>query len=220
MRHPCARQTASHHTALFAAADRGVKVGVLGSEASRRAAAWSPRSGAAGSACGRRLDLADLPFEREAVDADERHRRLHARRGHPFGERRVSVHELVDVASRRRGVESRRRGVPESQAEAEVEGPRPRVDHSPFHARLLAILSPLRLTRSLRSSDRSHQSAWPHRSGQGFRCGGRLRFVAAINDPDVIRRILGHLGSPQRPARRCPRALRPVRESTTRSGVP
>jgi len=27
-------------------------------------------------------------------------------------------------------------------------------------------------------------------------CGGRLRFVAAIDDPDVIRRILGHLGLP------------------------
>ena len=26
------------------------------------------------------------------------------------------------------------------------------------------------------------------------RCGGRLRFVAAIDDPDVIRRILAHLG--------------------------
>ena len=28
------------------------------------------------------------------------------------------------------------------------------------------------------------------------RCGGRLRFVAAIDDPDVVRRILGHLGLP------------------------
>jgi hypothetical protein len=28
------------------------------------------------------------------------------------------------------------------------------------------------------------------------RCGGRLRFVAAIDDPAVIRRILGHLGLP------------------------
>jgi hypothetical protein len=28
------------------------------------------------------------------------------------------------------------------------------------------------------------------------RCGGRLRFVAAIDDPEAIRRILGHLGLP------------------------
>jgi hypothetical protein len=28
------------------------------------------------------------------------------------------------------------------------------------------------------------------------RCSGRLRFVAAIDDPDVIRRILAHLGLP------------------------
>jgi hypothetical protein len=28
------------------------------------------------------------------------------------------------------------------------------------------------------------------------RCGGRLRFVAAIDDPEVVRRILGHLGLP------------------------
>ena len=28
------------------------------------------------------------------------------------------------------------------------------------------------------------------------RCGGRLRFVAAIDDPAVVRRILGHLGLP------------------------
>jgi len=27
-------------------------------------------------------------------------------------------------------------------------------------------------------------------------CGGRLRFVAAIEDPEAIRRILGHLGLP------------------------
>jgi hypothetical protein len=28
------------------------------------------------------------------------------------------------------------------------------------------------------------------------RCGGRLRFVAALDDPEAIRRILGHLGLP------------------------
>ena len=28
------------------------------------------------------------------------------------------------------------------------------------------------------------------------RCGGRLRFVAAIDDPEAIRRILGHFGFP------------------------
>ena len=28
------------------------------------------------------------------------------------------------------------------------------------------------------------------------RCGGRLRFVAAIDDPEVVRRILSHLGLP------------------------
>ena len=28
------------------------------------------------------------------------------------------------------------------------------------------------------------------------RCGGRLRFVAAIDDPEAIRRILGQLGFP------------------------
>lgn len=28
------------------------------------------------------------------------------------------------------------------------------------------------------------------------RCGGPLRFVAAIDDPEVARRILGHLGLP------------------------
>jgi hypothetical protein len=28
------------------------------------------------------------------------------------------------------------------------------------------------------------------------RCGGRLRFVAAIDDPEVVRRILAHLGLP------------------------
>jgi len=27
-------------------------------------------------------------------------------------------------------------------------------------------------------------------------CGGRLRFIAAINDHAVIRKILGHLGLP------------------------
>jgi len=30
----------------------------------------------------------------------------------------------------------------------------------------------------------------------GTRCGGRMRFVAAIDDPEVVRRILGYLGLP------------------------
>ena len=39
------------------------------------------------------------------------------------------------------------------------------------------------------------------------RCGGQLRLIALIEDPGVIRRILGHLGVPtERPAARPPRA--------------
>ena len=39
------------------------------------------------------------------------------------------------------------------------------------------------------------------------RCGGRVRLIALIDDPPVIRRILGHLGLPTEvPAARPPRA--------------
>ena len=36
------------------------------------------------------------------------------------------------------------------------------------------------------------------------RCGGRLRLVAAIDDPHVIRQILTHLGLPADPPRSDP----------------
>jgi hypothetical protein len=36
------------------------------------------------------------------------------------------------------------------------------------------------------------------------RCCGRLRFVGAIDDPDVVRRILDHLEIPISSRRRCP----------------
>lgn len=39
------------------------------------------------------------------------------------------------------------------------------------------------------------------------RCGGRLRLIALIDNPRVIRRILGHLGLPaELPAAHPPRA--------------
>ena len=39
------------------------------------------------------------------------------------------------------------------------------------------------------------------------RCGGRVRLIALIDDPPVIRRILGHLGLPiEVPVARPPRA--------------
>ena len=38
------------------------------------------------------------------------------------------------------------------------------------------------------------------------RCGGRLRLIALIDTPDVIRRILCHLGLPEVPAARPARA--------------
>jgi len=44
------------------------------------------------------------------------------------------------------------------------------------------------------------------------RCGGRLRFIAAIDDPEVVRRCggsSGTSGSRLRPRRRCPRGHRP-----------
>lgn len=53
-------------------------------------------------------------------------------------------------------------------------------------------------------------------------CGGRLRLVATIDDPELIRRILGHLGLPTTLAPRCQRGYRPPRRrspSTPRSVV-
>ena len=41
------------------------------------------------------------------------------------------------------------------------------------------------------------------------RCGGRLRFVAAIDDPAVVRRILGHPDRRTRSRRRCRRGSPP-----------
>ncbi len=51
--------------------------------------------------------------------------------------------------------------------------------------------------------------AWAHLMRRAFdvdvlacpRCGGRLRLVAALDDPHVIRRILTHLGLPVDPPR-------------------
>jgi hypothetical protein len=49
------------------------------------------------------------------------------------------------------------------------------------------------------------------------RCGGRLRLIALIEEPRVIRRILGHLGLPTevpeaRPSRAPPMLFDPVAE--------
>jgi hypothetical protein len=52
------------------------------------------------------------------------------------------------------------------------------------------------------AADRQHSLTWSQRLQRVFatdievcrRCGGRLRVIASIEDPEVIERILGHLG--------------------------
>lgn len=52
------------------------------------------------------------------------------------------------------------------------------------------------------------------------RCGGRMRLIATIEDPRVIRRILAHLGLPTEPSDPCPFRSPPGRTAEIVSDIP
>jgi len=105
-------------------------------------------------------------------------------------------------AARRRGAVARAREVAESPAATEARAaPAPPDGRAPAPAPA-AGGSPDEETAA--PHRRSRWVKWADLLRRVFeidvlacaRCGGRLRFVAAIDDPEAIRRILGHLGLP------------------------
>ena len=52
------------------------------------------------------------------------------------------------------------------------------------------------------------------------RCGGRMRLIATMEDPRVIRRILAHLGLPTEPFDPCPFRPPPGRTAEIVSDIP